>query len=329
MIVVGADKGGVGKTTVSRTLLDYFTAHHVPTRAFDTESPKGTLKRFHPDISDIVDATSVPDQMRIFDTLSTTDASVKLAEKGVGEKVQAFKADPNAGQAEFNAAAEKASLKASGDFTKLSSANADAIAENMHAAANAGVAGAELMRQKWIQAEEDIIRKGKEHGTAQAVVNSEMAKNNAEYFADLDKRNRESVYQAEKSRSDAQAIGMTGAPLAEHEYQDKLKKIQLDEDNGNVFTQNYTANDARQDAAIERDNKVTEEKKQFYENLTSIAERANSSMLSGVARVAAEERKLLGDLAKTRAKPASQSRIRVIRRRRRRYIRTPAASAQR
>ncbi len=41
VIVVGADKGGVGKTTVSRTLLDYFTAHHVPTRAFDTESPEG------------------------------------------------------------------------------------------------------------------------------------------------------------------------------------------------------------------------------------------------------------------------------------------------
>ena len=29
VIVVGADKGGVGKTTVARTLLDYFTAHHV------------------------------------------------------------------------------------------------------------------------------------------------------------------------------------------------------------------------------------------------------------------------------------------------------------
>ena len=39
VIVVGADKGGVGKTTVSRTLLDYFSANNVPTRAFDTESP--------------------------------------------------------------------------------------------------------------------------------------------------------------------------------------------------------------------------------------------------------------------------------------------------
>ena len=84
VIVVGADKGGVGKTTVSRTLLDYFTAHHVPTRAFDTESPKGTLKRFHPDISDIVDVTSVPDQMRIFDTLSTTDASVTVIDVRAG-----------------------------------------------------------------------------------------------------------------------------------------------------------------------------------------------------------------------------------------------------
>jgi hypothetical protein len=76
VVVVGADKGGVGKTTVARTLLDYFSAHHVPTRAFDTESPKGTLKRFHPDVTDIVDVTTVADQMRIFDTLSDSNVTV-------------------------------------------------------------------------------------------------------------------------------------------------------------------------------------------------------------------------------------------------------------
>jgi len=70
VIIVRADKGGVGKTTVMRTLLDYFLARKVPTRAFDTESPKGTLKRFHPDVTDIVDVTQIPDQMQIFDTLS-------------------------------------------------------------------------------------------------------------------------------------------------------------------------------------------------------------------------------------------------------------------
>src|SRR5215469_16899787 len=70
VIVVGADKGGVGKTTVSRTLLDYFSANNVQTRAFDTESPRGTLKRFHPEITEIVDMTTTADQMKIFDTLS-------------------------------------------------------------------------------------------------------------------------------------------------------------------------------------------------------------------------------------------------------------------
>src|ERR1700684_3092576 len=84
VVVVGADKGGVGKTTVSRTLLDYFTAHHVPTRAFDSESPKGTLKRFHGDAADVVDATSVADQMRIIDTLSTTDTSVTVVDVRAG-----------------------------------------------------------------------------------------------------------------------------------------------------------------------------------------------------------------------------------------------------
>lgn len=73
VILVGADKGGVGKTTVSRTLLDYFSAHHVATRAFDTESPKGTLKRFHPDVTEVVDVTTVPDQMKIFDTLGNSE----------------------------------------------------------------------------------------------------------------------------------------------------------------------------------------------------------------------------------------------------------------
>jgi hypothetical protein len=69
VVVVGADKGGVGKTTVSRTLLDYFSANNVPTRAFDTESPRGTLKRFHPEITEIVDMMTTSDQMKIFDTL--------------------------------------------------------------------------------------------------------------------------------------------------------------------------------------------------------------------------------------------------------------------
>jgi hypothetical protein len=84
VILVGADKGGVGKTTVARTLLDYFTAHQVPVRAFDTEAPRGTLKRFHPDITEIVDVTQVADQMKIFDTLANATANVTVIDVRAG-----------------------------------------------------------------------------------------------------------------------------------------------------------------------------------------------------------------------------------------------------
>lgn len=73
LIIVGADKGGVGKTTVSRALLDYLAACDVPARAFDTECPHGTLKRFYPDIAEVVDITAVPDQMRILDSIRSAN----------------------------------------------------------------------------------------------------------------------------------------------------------------------------------------------------------------------------------------------------------------
>ena len=84
VILVGADKGGVGKTTVARTLLDYFSAHQTPVRAFDSESPRGTLKRFHSDLTEVVDVTMVPDQMKIFDTLGSAPAKVTIIDVRAG-----------------------------------------------------------------------------------------------------------------------------------------------------------------------------------------------------------------------------------------------------
>src|SRR5262245_1264582 len=84
VILVRADEGGAGKTTVARTLLDYFGAHQTSTRAFDTEWPRGTLKRFHPDLTEVVDVTSVPDQMKIFDTLGSAEAKVTVIDVRAG-----------------------------------------------------------------------------------------------------------------------------------------------------------------------------------------------------------------------------------------------------
>ena len=84
VILVGADKGGVGKTTVARALLDYLIAHNIPTRAVDTESPKGTLRRFHPDITEVVDITSTADQMKVFDTVSSASAQITVIDVRAG-----------------------------------------------------------------------------------------------------------------------------------------------------------------------------------------------------------------------------------------------------
>lgn len=84
LIMVGADKGGVGKTTVARALLDYFASNSVIARAFDTEHPRGTLQRFHPDITEVVDITQTPDQMRILDTLNTSQVKVTVLDTRAG-----------------------------------------------------------------------------------------------------------------------------------------------------------------------------------------------------------------------------------------------------
>lgn len=84
VILVGADKGGVGKTTVARTLLDYFGVHQIPVRAFDTESPRGTLNRFHPDITKVVDVASVAGQMKMFDTMGGAGAPVTVIDVRAG-----------------------------------------------------------------------------------------------------------------------------------------------------------------------------------------------------------------------------------------------------
>jgi hypothetical protein len=55
-----------------------------PTRAFDTEAPRGTLKRFHPDITEIVDVTSTSDQMKIFDTLNSSGNTVTVIDVRAG-----------------------------------------------------------------------------------------------------------------------------------------------------------------------------------------------------------------------------------------------------
>jgi hypothetical protein len=69
IIMVGSDKGGVGKTTVTRSLIDYLASTGVSGRAFDSENPAGGLARFVPSAK-VVDMARVEDQMEMFDVAS-------------------------------------------------------------------------------------------------------------------------------------------------------------------------------------------------------------------------------------------------------------------
>lgn len=73
MILVGADKGGVGKTTIARALMDYFETKGIEHRAFDTE---GVLRRFQPEKTQVVDLTKSDGQMAVFDTVRSAAFTV-------------------------------------------------------------------------------------------------------------------------------------------------------------------------------------------------------------------------------------------------------------
>ncbi|TYO65511.1 hypothetical protein FXV83_16390 [Bradyrhizobium hipponense] len=69
LVIVGADKGGVGKTVVARTVLDYFKSVGVDARAVDTQQPAGNLIRFHKDVTEVIDLSSSDGQIKVFDSL--------------------------------------------------------------------------------------------------------------------------------------------------------------------------------------------------------------------------------------------------------------------
>jgi len=69
IIIVGADKGGVGKTMAMRVLLDCIAAQTgLTARVFDAQAPQGDLGRFAE--ASIIDISSVQHQMKVFDDIA-------------------------------------------------------------------------------------------------------------------------------------------------------------------------------------------------------------------------------------------------------------------
>ena len=84
LILVGADKGGVGKTTIARALLDYFARNKVSARAFDTENPRGSLHRFYPQLAEVIDLADVAQQMKVLDTMENSPVRATVVDLKAG-----------------------------------------------------------------------------------------------------------------------------------------------------------------------------------------------------------------------------------------------------
>ncbi|SRR5579871_3775712 len=73
MIVVGAEKGGVGKTTLCRSIAAWMESPALKdlprAQLVDCQFPRGDLSRFHRE-AEILNVTDFQDQMRLFDDIS-------------------------------------------------------------------------------------------------------------------------------------------------------------------------------------------------------------------------------------------------------------------
>lgn len=82
IILIAADKGGVGKTMITRALLDYLAKYGLPIRAFDTEPGAPVLKRFYPPAETLA-ADTVPGQMALVDAASNAAVTVVDCKAGL------------------------------------------------------------------------------------------------------------------------------------------------------------------------------------------------------------------------------------------------------
>jgi hypothetical protein len=71
LILVGADKGGVGKTMTARALDEWLRVKHANRKVFDAQWRSGDLKRFVPS-AEIINIEDIDHQMRVFDSIKGT-----------------------------------------------------------------------------------------------------------------------------------------------------------------------------------------------------------------------------------------------------------------
>jgi hypothetical protein len=85
IIFVLANKGGVGKTTVTRALTDYLNSASLNHRVFDTEYPGGSLRRFYK-TAKLIDASTTKGLMEVLDNMGHDTINIVDVRAGMGTR---------------------------------------------------------------------------------------------------------------------------------------------------------------------------------------------------------------------------------------------------
>lgn len=89
LIVVASNKGGAGKTTTARLLLDYLSVEQNRMPVFDGQAPAGSLKRFCP-AAEIAALDTTAGRMRLLDSLGDRPTLADLPAGLASETLQFF-----------------------------------------------------------------------------------------------------------------------------------------------------------------------------------------------------------------------------------------------
>ncbi|MDE2101684.1 MAG: hypothetical protein KGL39_30845 [Patescibacteria group bacterium] len=89
LILVAANKGGVGKTTTARLLVDYLQADQNRMPVFDGQAPGGSLRRFYP-AAELSALDTTAGRMRLLDSLGDRPTLADLPAGLLSETLQFF-----------------------------------------------------------------------------------------------------------------------------------------------------------------------------------------------------------------------------------------------
>lgn len=87
LILVGGNKGGVGKTTLARLLLHYAQITPATAQVYDGQAPGGSLRRFYP-AAELVAFDTTAGRMRVLDNMAQLPTLVDLPAGLLSETLQ-------------------------------------------------------------------------------------------------------------------------------------------------------------------------------------------------------------------------------------------------